>query len=239
MDKKTKILELKKELKIYKTCGENYQRFGNKNDGGYIIVNDLSKNDFAISCGIGNGGAWAIDFSAEYDLSKRCGGINMYELAEIDAPDDMKNASLFQAEIGENFGLSEMLKHVEIHNEFILKMDIEGAEWVFFKNAESSDINKFRQMIVEFHNIANMINDDIKFNNMISIFRKINKTHRLVLVHPNNHAKVFNIETFAIPNVVEVLFLRKDSYNFVDVDYPEYLTSPCKKSFMEIEPFYR
>ena len=126
-----------------------------------------------------------------------------------------------------------------IQKDYILKMDIEGSEWDFFANAESSDIEKFRQMILEIHWLDGLRANDERYNRMVSVLSKINATHNLVLIHGNNFSPLFNYGDLVIPDVIEVLYLRKDSYNFVDddeefFDHPEYLNAPCTSEIPEI-----
>lgn len=233
-----RVDELKQEFKIYRTSNEPYKRFGNVNDGGYVMVDDLNSQDYIISCGIGDGDIFVADAAVEKDMSKNVAGVDMYDIFNVDMtgmPDKLK---FYQREIGFEFGLSDMFALSGDHKDYVLKMDIEGAEWPFFLNAESKDIAKFRQMVIEFHDIASIILDEQKFNSMMSVFKKINKTHKLVLIHANNYAPANNIDLRRVPQVIEVLFLRKDSYNFVDVDYPESLNSLCDPANCDLPLFY-
>lgn len=233
-----RIKILKDQLKVYRTSGENYKRFGNAHDGGYVMVDDLVETDYVISCGIGDNKVFVADAAVEKDMSKKTAGVDMYDIFNVNTNGMPDKLRFFQKELGLQFGLKDMILIAEEQKDYILKMDIEGAEWPVFFNADSKDIAKFRQMVIEIHDIGSHILNGDAFDNMISVFEKINKTHKLVLIHANNHAPVFPINLQRIPQVVEVLFLRKDSYNFVDIDYPESLTSPCKPEAEDLSLFY-
>lgn len=228
-------------LKVYKTHKEEYVRLGAERDGGYVMVNDISKDDFLMSCGITDNINWKLDqINFESQMSELVKGIDMYECA-IDYLNNMPtNSKFFKARIGEDTGIKDLFHNAGTHQDYILKMDIEGSEWDFFDSAESSDIEKFRQIVIELHWLSNLQKDDEMSKKIESVLSKINKTHKLVLIHGNNHSPLFSYGKLIIPDVIEALYLRKDSYNFVDqdaefFDHPESLNVPCASYLPEID----
>lgn len=230
--------QLKEQFKIYRTSNEPYKRFGSDNDGGYVMIDDLKSTDYVISCGIGDGNIFLADAAVEKDMAENVAGVDMYDIADVDISGMSDKLKFYQREIGSSFSLSEMIDLAGNHDDYILKMDVEGGEWPAFLSAKSEDIAKFRQMVIEFHDIATHTLNNEGLKNIISVLDKINKTHKLVLVHPNNYAPTLTVDLKKIPQVVEVLFIRKDSYRFMDVDYPESLTSPCNPNFEDLDLFY-
>lgn len=235
--------EIQQLLKVHKTYGEDYVRIGSARDGGYVMINDMSKDDVVISCGIGDNISWKTeDINFEYQVSELVGGIDMYECA-IDSLSNMPtNGRFFKARIGDDTNMKDLLENAEPQEDYVLKIDIEGSEWDFFNNAESSDIEKFRQIIIELHWLNNLQKNNEMSKKIINALSKINKTHKLVLVHGNNNGTLFNYGNLVIPDVIEALYLRKDSYNFVDenekyFDHPEKFNAACNDFYPELNHY--
>ena len=230
---------IKQLLSFCRTSGEKYLRIGSQNDGGYVMVDDFSQKDYAISCGIEDGIVHISDLEFENQISQKSNGLDMYDYAIDSLNHNFRNGRFFKAELGNDFGLKEMLSNAGEQEDYILKMDVEGAEFDVFFNAESSDISKFRQMVVEFHWLQNIATDESYYCKFANVFHKILKTHHIVWFHGNNHSGTFEYGGMVIPEVVEILFLRKDSYKFVSAnsnlaDNVDKLTRPCKSDIPDI-----
>lgn len=198
---------LKSYFKKYYAPGLRYKRFGSQKDGGYIMADDISDKDFGISFGIENNVDWEKDF-----LSKGS-GLHAYDNSINALPEILPNTVFFKETIGSSTGLSDVLLRVTNKKNLILKMDIEGAELGLLDNAEQSDLLAFRQIIVEFHWLRDYFNNEefrLKFDRVMA---KILKTHSPVWIHANNCSGYYIADNQLIPDVVEVLFLRKSSYN--------------------------
>ena len=85
------------------------------------------------------------------------------------------------------------------------------------KEIDLEEINKFRQIIVEFHNL----NDFDKLSENLLIIEKIALTHTPIVVHPNNNSTCKLVGDFLIPDVIEVTWVRKNSYNIAKGSAPE------------------
>jgi hypothetical protein len=233
--------QIKEIFKVYKTSDQKYHRVGSLHDGGYVMADDFKDTDFVVSCGIGDDVGWStahIDF--ERQVVDTVAGLDMYECA-IDSLNDMpKNSRFFKAEISKDVFVKDILTNAGPQEDYILKMDIEGAEWDFFLDSTSDDLAKFRQLVVEFHWLNNIVDSTEWYDKIVSVFSKIGNTHNLVILHGNNHSPTFEYEDLTIPDVIEVLFLRKDSYTFVNNEdpdssgLPEELLTPCSTEFPEI-----
>lgn len=232
------LKKIKEQLRVHYTQGAKYKRFGSDNDGGYVMVDDISNKDFIISCGIGDDVIWSSQhISWEKDMFDICKEIHLYECA-IDGIDNMpSHAKFFKCFVGKEIFLKDMIDNAGKHDDYILKVDIEGGEWDLFYNSTSLEINNFRQIVLELHNIPYMIKNN--FKKIYSVLSKINKTHRLMFINTNNWGSTEIIDNKLVPTVVEVLFLRKDSYNFVDIDYPNELLRPCSEERDDLELFFR
>lgn len=127
--------------------------------------------------------------------------------------------------------------HHERTRNMILKMDVEGAEWDFLSTVQENYLDKFDQMVFEFHHLIR----PKSFSEMaktIEHLQKINKTHQLIHLHGNNFGAQLKIEDLGIfPDTLELTYLRKDKYSFEDdenISLPIDLDQPCASGFKEI-----
>ena len=80
-------------------------------------------------------------------------------------------------------------------------MDIEGGEIPWIKSLNIGQMNRFEQIVMEFH---------FPFSdNEIDVFDKINTTHYLIHFHGNNCCGLRNHNGVIIPNVFECTYLHK------------------------------
>lgn len=214
---------LRKLLKP-KIAETKYARFGSKGDGGYILADDIKKNDTLVSYGVD------INIDFEKDLENRGCNVFMYDHS-VDAPPEPINGTFFKKKIG--MGEYEVSIDETLSNEdCILKIDIEGSEWDTLGSAK--DLYKCRQIVMEAHWLLN-IQFDAFYYKVIEALENINKTHFPVWVHANNDQPLTVIGAQPIPNVFEVLFLNKQSYKYSDIVDPfEGLVTANNPAFPEI-----
>jgi hypothetical protein len=86
-------------------------------------------------------------------------------------------------------------------------MDIEGGEYPWLLSISEEYLNKFKQIVIEFHGITNN-GYGTNYNDKIKCLQKLSNTHYLVHAHGNNHGKL----TGNIPNVIELTYIRKNTY---------------------------
>jgi hypothetical protein len=191
--------------------GEVFKRIGCDGDGGYVVIDDFSNNDYLISMGIEN------NVSFEKELESTFAGMDLYDYSVNSLPEHLNNSRFFQEKVG---GMHHhIFSRVPEEKDLILKIDIEGGEWPFFLSLSDEQMNKFRQIVVEIHW---MIDEEwLSVKDMpIEIVEKINKTHQAVAVHPNNYSEVVSIDGIFVPQVIEITFARKSAYTFIDVENP-------------------
>ena len=203
-------IRIKNALKTMRPVNVTPVRMGRDNDGGYIFINDIDKNDYVISMGV------ADDVSFEKDISGIVGFIDIYDYSIDSLPDNVNNSVFFKEKIGSSSGY--VLERIPKNFDSILKIDIEGGEWEFFRSLSEEDINRFRQIVVEIHW---MIDDgEIYIKECpVEVIEKINNTHQIISVHPNNNADCVIIDGITIPKVLELTFLRRTSYQFINEEY--------------------
>lgn len=218
---------IKEALQLQGFKNESYIRVGRDNDGGYVMVNDIRPTDYLISMGIAN------DVSFEQGLQDKVLGIDMYDMSISSLPGEVRNGTFFKERVGADS--HHVFNRIPEGSDAILKIDIEGGEWGFFRSLSEEQTLRFRQIVMETHWAIDY--PGIHVPNMpVEVLEKINKTHQLVMIHANNYAKTVNVDGFDIPQVLELTYLRKDSYVFGDFSWPpEELIMPNNPTAKELE----
>jgi len=176
----------------------NKLRIGKPNDGGYVII-DIPNVDYGLLLS----GGIAEDISFEEGL---CNKYNIKCIAFDGTINEVKttndNIEYVKKNIGTNNSEIEtdLFDIISLYDNIFLKMDIEGHELEWVKNLTSEQLNKFSQMVIEFH---------FAFD-YDSVFDKINQTHYLLHFHANNccHPLV-NHKGIDFPKVFECTYLNK------------------------------
>jgi len=227
-------------LKIYNF--DNKKRLGINEDGGYIIAILNGSYDFYISAGVSSEESFSRDFIELYNMNKsNCaafdGTINKYPTEYTDKIFFYKrNISAFKSNKTSNLNY-----FTDNYNDIFLKMDIEGSEYEWLNVLNESQLNKFKQIVIEFHGI----NDDswnTSLSDKIKCFEKLSSTHYPVHIHGNNNGTL----TEKIPDTVEITYIRKNEMIYelelnkqtlptINLDFPNNLN---KKDFdLNFPPF--
>ena len=181
-------------------------RLGKDFDGGYIIADIPNVNySILIAGGIDNDVSFEEEFVHKYTNTK-CfafdGTIN-------NLPSENENITFIKKNIGyENSDTVTNLNDIiNANTEIIVKIDIEGAEIPWIKSLSNEQINKFEQLVMEFH---------FPFtDNEINVFDKINKNHYLIHFHGNNCCGTREHNGVVIPNVFECTYLHKKYFTTI------------------------
>jgi hypothetical protein len=195
-------------LTIYKSPFQKI-RLGRDGDGGYVIADIPNiRYTLLLSGGIND------DISFEEAFMKRYNNTNCYVF-------DNTISTLPKHEVSINFEKKNINGYVDETNTnlhdiidanqgIFVKMDIEGGEYPWIRSLSSDHLNKFEQITMEFH---------APFYYGISrgmeIFSKLNKTHRLIHLHPNNIAGSRSYNGLIIPNTFEGTYLHKKYFKTV------------------------
>lgn len=175
-------------------------RLGKDYDGGYIIAEIPNiKYTTLLAGGIADDISFEEDFINKYTIN------NAYAFDGTISELPKKHSKITFIE--KNIGCKNTEKITNIHdiidvNECIfVKMDIEGGEIPWIKSLSDEHMNKFEQIVIEFHRPFN--------NKEIDVFDKINKNHYLIHFHGNNCCGTRNHNGVIIPNVFECTYLHK------------------------------
>jgi hypothetical protein len=204
-------------------------RLGCHSDGGYVLGDLDEEYDCYISAGISNEESFSRDFIHKYNMLKEnCygfdGTINNYPYEYTDKIQFIKK-NIHYENNDNNTNLSFLL---EKYNNIFLKMDIEGGEYAWLLNIKEPELNKFKQIVIEFHGITDRDYSWLAdFQDKIKCLEKLANTHYLIHAHGNNHGKYVN----NIPDVIELTYVNKNyfistpelntqSFPIPNLDYP-------------------
>ncbi len=184
-------------------------RLGGDSDGGYLVPDDLEGISACFSPGVSS--------VADFELAMADRGIRCF-LADYSVDQAPVQNPLFEFKkkfIGEEEGgifttLENWVnRSMPDGGDFLLQMDIEGAEYEVFLAADPDLLKTFRIIVIEFHDLDALI-DRYGFRMISMVFRKILKDFEVVHIHPNNCSKPVEFKDFKIPPVMEFTFLRHD-----------------------------
>lgn len=223
------LLELIKPQK----CPYKLIRIGGNNDGAYLIPDDLKGIKVCFSPGVSNRKdfedhlakkfrikSYLCDFSSDTNKFKTVLIKNMqfFDKKWLDVNNDINSMSLEEW----------VKKYVSDSSwDLMLQMDIEGAEYRNLLLSPESLLNRFRVLVIEFHDFTNLFNNK-KGNEVRALIEKLSKTHTCIHAHPNNCCgEIVDTETgMNIPEVIELTYLRKDRFlnqiKFINPDLPNY-----------------
>lgn len=196
IETKAKYSSMYQYLKLYKY--KNKIRLGNQFDGGYVIAhNEKYIYDCYISCGISNEESFSRDFIIKYKINNSFGFDGTIQNYPTEYTNNItfikKNINSFNDENNDNlFGL------IEKYDNIFLKMDIEGGEYDWLLAMDEKKLNKFSQIVIEFHNVNA---EEI----VIKCLEKLNNVFYLVHAHGNNFDNIY----FNIPKVIELTYINK------------------------------
>ncbi len=185
-------------------------RLGPTGDGGYLVPDDLSGIPACFSPGVNTISGFEKDcanlgmqvFLADHSVdgpalshekfrfTKKYVGATTSD--QVMTMDDWVDASLPQG-----------------NSDLLLQMDIEGCEYETILCMSSKLMQRWRVMIVEFHDIEILWSKPF-YRLASKAFEKILQTHTCVHIHPNNYAGSLNKQGLMIPSVMEFTFLRND-----------------------------
>lgn len=190
---------------------EKKSRLGEKKDGGYICAELDGNYDCYISAGVSIEESFSRDFINKYKIIKENsfgfdGTIEKYPYHYTENIQFIKkNINNYNDENNTNLNFL-----TDKYFNIFLKIDIEGGEYPWLLTMDEFKLNKFKQIIIEFHGITD--NEwNCNYSDKIKCLEKLSKTHYLVHAHGNNYAKVVN----NIPDVIELTYVNKNYFNYI------------------------
>ncbi len=187
----------------------NKIRCGVNSDGGYVIADLNGYYDCYISAGVSNEESFSRDFIEKYNMDEYNsfafdGTINSYPYNYTNSISFIKK-NINKHNDTSNTNLTYLISR---YDNIFLKMDIEGGEYKWLMGLNEKQLNKFKQIVIEFHGI----NDDswgCLQSDKIACLEKLQKTHYIVHAHGNNYGPVQN----SIPSVIELTYVNKKCFS--------------------------
>ena len=186
-------------------------RFGNVNDGGYLMCTNLmAAAESGYSYGINGEDAWGCDVTAQTRIP-----IHQYDCFNTTEPvclgDHPGAATIFHAEcVGperatiDNRPFDTIAGHVQANGDvgkrLIMKMDVEGSEWRSLVAAPDHVLEAIDQLAVEFHRVEEP--------HFVDTAARLNQFFYVAHIHQNNYDCRPGYDPFPGP-VFEVLFVNK------------------------------
>jgi hypothetical protein len=186
-------------------------RLGKDNDGGYIIANiPNAKYRLLLAGGIESEITFEEAFIEKYPNSSCLAFDGTIDcLPQDNILTKNQKITFIKKNIGsENSDTITNLHDIINANDAIfVKMDIEGSEIPWIKCLNDEQINKFEQIVMEFHNPFS--------DSDAEAFYKLNKTHYLIHFHGNNCCGLNFHKGVYIPFVFECTYLHKKYFTEV------------------------
>jgi len=230
-----------KKIKIIDS-GHQLIRIGNNSDGGYLIPNILDQIDFCFSPGVGVTSSFEdnlLNFNIKSYLADgtvNYSGKHDFIRKNINSFNDENNITL-------ESWIDEKIKD-KSNNNLLLQMDIEGSEIGTLYNINTTTLDRFKCIIVEFHNFHSILNF-FGLRIYSDIFDKLLKTHYIVHIHPNNDCYNLIVNKNSIPDTLEFTFINKKIVHHIkniSYDLPHLLDKKNVENLRDIkcpEIFYK
>jgi len=209
--------EFLRALRLCAPC-KTYERFGEDNDGGYVMCTDgLDKGLVgAYSYGVNGYDGWGMGIAHryrlplhEYDCTNAqhpavCHGCNVVFHGECILENDGKAKPQFKTLTQQ---LAESGNAHAKDGSLLLKIDVEAAEWKVFAQEPIANLKKFREIVVEYH----WINQESNHALYAAAVKKMQDAGFAVAhLHGNNFGgELVRFGEYSIPNVLEVTYTQK------------------------------
>ncbi len=174
-------------------------RIGRDGDGGYVVANIPNvKYNLLLAGGINDDTSFEEDFIQKFDSK-----VYAYDGTIDKLPKDNDRIIFIKKNIGKENSDTVTNLHdiINSNSNIFVKMDIEGGEVEWIESLSSAQINKFEQIVIEFHNPFSNVENDM--------LEKINKTHYLVHFHVNNCGGLREYLNQKMANVFECTYVNK------------------------------
>jgi hypothetical protein len=182
-------------------------RFGERNDGGYLMCGNLLADVRAgYSYGISGYDKWGCDISTRLNVK-----VHQYDCFDTRQPVCAGGDTIFHAECvgdttrnegGRPFDTLErqIARNGDATVRVVLKMDVEGAEWESLLHAPDEVLERVDQMAIEFHKTSS--------DEYLRVVERLKRFFLIAHIHFNNVACIDGLEPF--PSwAYEVLFVNR------------------------------
>jgi hypothetical protein len=197
-------------------------RIGGNKDGAYLVPDDLVGIQYCLSPGVNNFKDFEDELSIRYAIS--CDLVDASSDAELLSTPlvhGMQTFSKLWLDVDgsrQSISIAEWLR--EKHGDCLLQIDIEGAEYRNLLATSPEDLERFRIIVMEMHEVPEAFNNAQVFNHVTSpLLRKLDFSFVCVHAHQNNRLEAIQSESLGVglPRLLELTFLRRDRFPSFDV----------------------
>jgi hypothetical protein len=191
------------------------ERFGESNDGGYLMCNNLlGAVQSGYSYGISGYDKWGCDISARFNVP-----VHQYDCFNTTQPVCATGKTVFHAECVGDTGktvdgrvfdtiTNQFEKNGDRSKRIVMKIDVEGAEWDSFLAVPDQVLEQIDQIAVEFHWQQDEKSQWIQDDKHLRVVRRLKQFFEVAHLHFNNASCIEHLEPF--PSwAYEVLFVSK------------------------------
>lgn len=209
-------------LKPQRVDNKSLVRIGKDIDGGYVMLDEFDSHNTTAAYSIGINA----DVSWDDCVANRGIDVYMYDHTIKGLPRQHPRFHFFKIGLtgSKSSDVLKTLQEMLVLNghtknkDLILKMDIEDCEWDVLLHTPSETIAQFRQIVFELHGLlswqnGNRITNIERYEMMVAVLEKLNKTHQVFHLHANNARQMpLRCGEFVLTSLVEVSYIRRDDY---------------------------
>jgi hypothetical protein len=233
-----RVADLKELIRPEPIIKTGLKKYGSRLDGGYVLPKSVVKiSNFVISGGIAN--------NNDFEIELARGGIKGIQIDNsIYSPPKLhKNLQFLRATLGGPSGpnLEQIASEFKENWLGILKLDIEGSEYEVLRSIK--DFSKFSAIVVEFHGLYQITNDEF-WNDFKKLFLRLREDNSVVYIAPNNCCSFSVIGGFAVPNVLEITWVKSKlisgikSKNYEGIHPNKLAPNVSRKAQLDISGFF-
>lgn len=209
------VLTMLKPYNIF----HNKKRLGPNEDGGYVCSEYVLENCSALfTYGVGNETRYEQDFHKQYQKPTYLFDHTVGWQKEM----QWNDLTLIPEGLGTGENCKDLFEHCSRFNittPILLKVDIEGGEWDYFRNV---DMNKLDELVmgimVEIHWL-----DTIQHQKYLAeIFNRLSPFFVLNHTHGNSWGYNFDYHGTSLPAVLELSFVNKRYVQNMEIDHLSY-----------------
>lgn len=196
-------------------------RVGPNQDGSYLIPDDLRDLQACFSPGVSNWKAFEDELARRFNIRSHLCDFSSDEAAFttplIPQLQTFEKKWLDLNGVADAITLDDWVARREPDPavDLILQMDIEGAEYRNLLNVSAQTLQRFRILVIEFHNLGVANHPNPFAATLGAVLERLDEYFLCVHAHPNNCCGEVRYEPadLTLPNVIELTYLRRDRFS--------------------------
>jgi hypothetical protein len=199
--------------------GQNKKRLGPNEDGGYVLSEFLYENCSALfTYGVGHDTRFEEEFVRTYNKPAYLFDHTLGWTDEFER-DGMK---FIPEGLGSAENCKDIFEHIQKFNvtePIFLKVDVEGAEWQYFREV---DVKKMKDMVMGFVVEIHWLDSLAHREYLADIFNRLGAYFVLNHVHANSWGYNWEHNGMSIPSILELSFVNRKYITKAEIDNSNY-----------------